>query len=501
MSTLTSRYATGAHHRASGPVARIRNLLGASLTAIMLIASASPIAAQDVLTMAIGAEAQEDLMVTVYNNGYGLVREVRAIELPDGIIELEFRDVAQMIDATSVAFKSLTSPGDVGILEQNYRYDLLSPATLLEKFVGREVTIIDYRMDDNTSIDRERTGTLLSTNNGNIVQFGDEIVINPGGTISLAEVPDDLLAKPTLVWLLRNDDAGKQRVETSYLTNGMSWKADYVVILGKDDDMLDITGWVTLNNNSGTAYRNAQLKLVAGDVQRVQEEKRYRGQVEAYAMRADSSDEMGFQEKAFFEYHLYTLGRRTTLANNETKQVTLLEGGDIPAKKVYIMESQMWAQAGSAKGAEKRKMAVMIEFENKEEDNLGMPLPKGRLRFYKADDDGSLLLIGEDQIDHTPRDEKVRLKLGEAFDIVAERAQMDYRKLSGNRAEMDYQVTVRNHKDEAITATILEHIWGDWEIQRQSHRERKVDSQTVEFNVAVPARGETVLIYTVRVNW
>ncbi len=454
--------------------------------------------------MAIGAEATQDLMVTVYNNGYGLVREVREIELPEGIIELEFRDVAQMIDATSVAFKSLTSPGDVGILEQNYRYDLLSPATLLEKFVGREVTVIDDRMDDKSTIDRERTGTLLSTNNGNIVQFRHEIVINPRGTIALGEVPDDLLARPTLLWLLRNGKAGKQSVETSYLTNGMSWKADYVVVLGKDDDMLDITGWVTLNNNSGTAYRNALLKLVAGDVQRVVENRyniEHLGTVGDDIFDVIIGDGEGFQEKSFFEYHLYTLGRRTTLANNETKQVTLLEGDDVAVRKSYILDSQMWKHAVKTNGTETRRMAVMIEFENKEENNLGMALPAGRLRFYKAADDGSLLLIGEEQIDHTPREETVRLKLGDAFDVVAERARTDYHYIGHRHAESDYQIGIRNHKDAPVTAIVRERAWGDWEIRSSSHTPERIDSRVVQFNVPVPARGETVLTYTVRVLW
>lgn len=455
-------------------------------------ASASPVKA------AVDEQAQEDLMVTIYNNGYGLVREVRRVDLPIGTIELEYGGVAEKIDPTSVAFKSLTSPSDVLILEQNYRYDLLSPVSLLERFVGRTVKYTTYRMRNNSQVEETREGTLLSTNNGTVVQFGDEIVINPHGSVTLSEVPEDLLSRPTLVWLLENQVAGPQRVETAYLTNGMSWKADYVAVVNADDSELDVTGWVTLENHSGTGYKEAAVKLVAGDVQRVQEP---RPPVldRRLAMAAMAAPQ--FQEKAFFEYHLYTLQRRATVANNETKQMTLLEAADVPIKKLYIMDSPRWSAQAGAAGVAKSKLGVFLEFENSEEAGMGMALPKGRVRVYKADTDESLQLIGEDRIDHTPRDEKLRLKMGEAFDVVAERSQTNFRKIGQRSSETSFKVVIRNHKDEAIEATVMEHLYGDWAITQQSHPHRKIDATTIEFKIPVPADGEAELTYTARVNW
>ncbi len=447
----------------------------------------------------VDGDAQTDLMVTVYNNGYGLVREVRRFVIPQGTVELEFRDVAEQIDPTSVAFKSLTAPQDVGILEQNYRYDLLSPETLLSKYVGRTVRVETLLLQNNSHRREVREGTLLSTNAGIIVRFGEQIVINPAGSITLAEVPPDLLARPTLLWLLRNDRAGEQEVETSYLTNGLNWKADYVAVINAEDTQLDLTGWVTLINQSGATYRNAQLKLVAGDVQRVQDEiRRLRVMPEALAAAREAPQ---FEERAFFEYHLYTLNRRATVAQRETKQMTLLEGTGVPARKRFMLESPPWALQAGIKGVESRKLSVMLEFENKKDHGLGIPLPQGRIRAYKADTDGSLQLIGEDTIDHTPRDERLRLKLGEAFDVLAERSQTDFRRLAERVTELSYEVRLRNHKETAIEATILEHVYGDWTVIRQSHPHQKRDAQTIEFTVPVAAGDETVVTYTVRVAW
>ncbi len=450
--------------------------------------------------LAVGGEAQEQVMVTVYNNNYGLVREVRKVNLPEGTVALEFRDVAEKIDATSVAFKSQTAPGKVAILEQNYRYDLLNPQTLLEKYVGKKITLHTQRMVNNTATMETAEGTLLSTNGGNIVQFGNRLEINPQGSISVGTVPENLVSHPTLVWLLKNNFADEQKIETSYLTNDMNWKADYVAIINPEDTKLDLTGWVTLENKSGASYRDAKLKLVAGDVQRVAEA-RPMPMVKARGAMAADMAETQFAEKSFFEYHLYTLDRPATLANNETKQMVLLQGSDVPLKKTFVLDSPAWNRGSGPKMAEKRKLAVMLEFENKKENHLGIALPKGRVRAYKADTDASLQLVGEDAIDHTPRDEKLRIKLGEAFDVVAERVQSDYRQYSEHSADLSYSVTVRNHKEEAIQAVAVERAFGDWKVIKESQPHYKRDSQTLEFTFGVPPNGETVLTYTVHVEY
>jgi hypothetical protein len=467
----------------------------ALVTSLAAVAGAQTPAAQ----MRVGAEAQEDLAITVYNNNYGLVREVRRMTLPIGEIELEFSDVAEKIDPTSVAFKSLDAPDRIGILEQNYRYDLLNPSTLLDKYVGREIKLTRL-VRDSDGADRAVTvsGTLLSTNGGRIVRVGDEILINPPGEIVLAEVPEDLVANPTLVWRLANQSAEPQRVETSYLTNDMSWKADYVAVVNSDDSALDWTGWVTLDNRSGTTYRNARLKLVAGDVQRIQppQPRAVRGRVEMLAMA-----EAQFTEESFFEYHLYTLERRATIAHNETKQMTLLEGTGVGAVKRYVLESGAGFIGPRGGGQTNQvKLAVKLEFVNARSNGLGVPLPKGRVRVYKADSDRALQLIGEDQIDHTPRDEKVRLKLGEAFDVVGERAQTDFRQLSDRRTESSYVITIRNHKSEAISATVVERAYGDWIIRNESQPSVKRDSTTFEYTVPVAANGEATVSYTIQIG-
>ena len=458
--------------------------------------------AQEPQKLRIDADSREDVMVTVYNNNYGLVREVRRVTLPKGTLELEVRDVAEKIDPTSVAFKSLTAPFQIGIYEQNYRYDLLSPQTLLNKFVGRRIRISNTVLKNKSQIVESRQGKLLSTNNGNIVQFSNgEIAINPPGSISVAEVPEDLIAKPSLVWLLGNEWEDEQEIEISYLTNDMRWHADYVSVINPDDTELDLTGWVTLKNHSGTTFPNAALKLIAGDVRRVEPERKVRTMAGLGFANERMPSAPQFEEKAFFEYHLYTLGRRTTLANMETKQMTLLEGKGVPAQKKYIVESPPWARQATARGVEKRDVQVKIEFENKKENNLGIALPAGRVRVYKADTDGSLQLVGEDRVDHTPKDEKVRLLLGNAFDIVAERSQTDYRKISSNKAEFAYRVTLRNHKEEPVTINVMEHVWGDWKMLEESHDHTKRDASTIEFQVPVDADGEATLTYRVRVKW
>lgn len=450
--------------------------------------------------MAIGVEAQDEVMLTVYSNNYGLVRELRTATLPEGIIELEFRDVAEAIDPTSVAFKSLTAPDKVAILEQNYRYDLLTPQTMLDKFIGKPIRITHKVMKNNTEERVEREGTLVSTNGGTVIRFYDSYEINPEGSITLKDVPDELLSKPTLVWLLRNGTAEKQQIETSYITNNMTWKADYVAVLNKDDTKLDLTGWVTLDNRSGATYRNAKLKLVAGDVQRVAEH----AQLGRMAMDGDMAmaamAEPQFEAKSFFEYHLYTLGRTTTLANNETKQITLLEGPNVPVKKSYVLDSSPWGRGYGPQLDQMMKVAVVVEIENKKENNLGLALPAGRVRVYKADDDASLQLIGEDRIDHTPKDEKLRLKLGEAFDIVAERKTTARKQITKRMSEISYSIPVRNHKAEDVEVTVIEDVYGDWEIVNESHPHKKRNAETIEFNVTVPKSGETNLTYTVRMK-
>lgn len=441
------------------------------------------------------AADRESVMLTVYNQNLGLVREVRSLELGRGILGLEFGDVASSIQPETVHIRSLG--GDrLSVLEQNYRYDLLNPQKLLEKYVGRTVRVHVWNEEE----EREEVleAEVLSVNGGPILRIGDEITYNVPGRLSFPEVPADLIASPSLVWLL-DSRAERHRVEASYLTGGLNWKSDYVMVLDEDDDRAGITGWVTLTNQSGASYENATLKLVAGDVQRVGNARR----PDAMQMRAMAeADAAGFGEESFFEYHLYTLGRPTTIRQNEQKQVSLLESPEFGVDKRLIFYGASQYYRGSyGQVVSNQKVGVYLDFENAEDNGLGMPLPAGIVRVYKRDGSGAQQFIGEDRIDHTPRDETVRIKMGEAFDVVGDRRQMDYDVLGSCVSESSWEIEVRNHKDEASVIELMEPVGGDWEIISSSHEAEKLDAHTFKFEVEVPSRGEETVTYRVRVRW
>jgi hypothetical protein len=434
--------------------------------------------------------------ITVYNQNMGLVKDRRSIELKDGINMLEFSDVAAQIDPTSVHFKSLTAPDEVSILEQNYKYDLVSTEKILAKYLGKRIRI-RQRLDKE---ERVLEGTLMSAAGGTVLKTDEGIVLNPAGQIELPDLPEGLIVKPTLVWMLDSGRAGKHDAEVSYITNGLNWHCEYVTVVNQDDSALDLTGWVTIDNQSGASYKNAGLKLIAGDVHRVQEREKLAPPVELRARAGAGPAAPQFEEKAFFEYHMYTLGRRTDVMDNETKQMTLLSASDVQAKKVFVYDG---GRAGWYGGdtSEQNKVRVMLEFKNAKEYNLGMPLPKGKIRVYKADQDGSLQFVGEDLIDHTPKDEKLRVFLGNAFDLVGERARMNFSQVSDRVIEEDYEIKLRNHKDATVTITVVEHYWGDWKILSSNFDYVKKDAHTAEFPIEVKPNEEVVLKYSVRTTY
>jgi hypothetical protein len=452
--------------------------------------------AQDVPKMQSGADQRQEVTITVYNQNFGLVREVRDVTLVRGAVNLEFRDVAAQIQPETVHIKALRG-GGLRVLEQNYQYDLLNPQKLLEKYVGRTVRV--YRYNSKTGRDDVLEAEVLSVNGGPILKIGDEITFNYPGRFAFPEIPDNLIAKPTLVWLLDSRET-RQQLEVSYLTNSLNWKADYVFVINEDDTLGDLTGWVTLTNQSGATYENARLKLVAGDVQRLTGGMRRR--MEMDALRSAQVAESQFVEESFFEYHLYTLQRPTTLRQNEQKQVTLLEGEGVGIdKRLIFYGQQYWYRGSYGQIQSNQKVGVYLDFLNSEDNNLGVPLPRGVVRVYKADSQGAQQFIGEDQIDHTPRDERVRIKMGEAFDVVGDRRQMEYRVISSCVSESAWEITLRNHKDDAAEVQIVEPVGGDWEVLSSSHEWNKIDAFTFSYTVTVPARGETTVEYRVRVKW
>ncbi len=444
---------------------------------------------------------QTGVALTIYNVNLGLVKDQRQIRLFSGIGDLRFMDVASQIMPTSVHIKSLVNPNTLQVLEQNYEYDLLNPQKLLDKYVGKEVKL--YQKNPYTEREEVVTATLLSNNGQPIFRIGDEITFGHPGRIIFPGVPENLNAKPTLVWMLENSLPSAQKLEATYLTNGINWRSDYVVTLNDRDDKADLSGWVTIDNHSGATYENAKLKLVAGDVNRVKDEFEYKDKMmrfaEAAAAKAPAPQ---FKEDAFFEYHIYTLDRPATVKDNQTKQISLVAADGIPVKKellYYGANYYYYSRYGEA--ISNQKIGVFVEIVNRKENNLGIPLPKGTVRVYKADREGSLQFVGEDSIDHTPKDEKIRIKLGDAFDVVGSRKQTDWKKIAHDTYEAAFEVSLRNHKKEDVVVKVVEPIPGDWTMLSSSHDYRKSEAFTAEFKVAVPKDKEVKLAYRVRMRF
>jgi len=448
------------------------------------------------------SDTRRSVSVTVYNDGFGLVREIRDVDLGTGRVSLEFRDVSSQIEADTVHVKSLAKGHPISILEQNYRYDLLSPQKLLKKYEGKKIKL--YRWNDKTGKDEAYDAEVLSVNdNQPVLRVGNEITYGFPARFSFPEVPDNLIAQPTLVWLL-DSNAPKQPLEVTYLSQGFGWSADYVLTVGEEGaggmSSADLVGWVTLQNNTATSYENAKLKLVAGNVQRVREEMEKSAEVED---RDGVDDERPqFKEESFFEYHLYTLDRPTSLLSNEQKQVTLLEGHGVQVHRQLIFYGASYYYRGSyGQVVSNQKVGVYLKIANEEKNHLGIPLPKGTIRVYKADKSGAAQFIGEDAIDHTPRDEKIRVKMGDSFDVVGDRKQTDFKQIASCVDETTWEIALRNHKDVADQVLVNEPIEGDWEILGSSMPYEKKDAHTFTFSPNVPARGETKITYRVRVRW
>jgi len=464
-----------------------------SVVAILSLSIAGATSARlETANISTGLNDQESVAVTVYNSDIGLIKDIRQLTLPGGLTELRFGEVAAKIMPQTVHIKSLTNPNQLQVLEQNYEYDLLTPRKLLDKFVGKEIMVLKDGI--------EMPVTILSTNEGLVYKLGGRIFTGQPHNLIFPSIPNNLISQPTLLWSLENRNANAQKVEATYLTRGLNWKADYVAVLDSKDKNLDLSGWVTLDNQSGATYQNARLKLVAGDLNRVLEEYRSR---DAIAGRAELASKVAspapFAEQSFFEYHLYSLQRPTTIKDQQTKQVSLLSADRIPVSKRYIFTgSPQYFHSRYIGIIPKQKVGVFVELANKKDNNLGMPLPKGTLRVYKTDGDGSLQFIGEDRIDHTPKDEMVKIKMGDAFDVVGERKQTDWRKIADNLYEAAFEISLRNHKDEPVSVSVIEPMMRDWEILMSSHTHKKVEAHTAQFEIPVAKDSETKLIYRAR---
>src|SRR2546421_6675096 len=405
---------------------------------------------------------QSDLDVTVYNSNIALVRDVRQLTLPSGTFRLKFMDIAATVNPATVHFRSLNEPEKLGVIEQNYEYDLLEPAKLLHKYVGKEVTLVRAYQENGTTKREEVKATLLADNNGPVWKIGNDIVTGMyAESLRFPEVPANLYDRPTLLMSLENEGGRKQQVETSYLATNLAWNSDYVLTIGRDDKAADLDGWVTLTNNSGTAFHNARLQLVAGDLNRIQQVGAMREMDAAVAMKTRAAAPQ-FQQESFSEYHLYSLGRKTSVEDKETKQISLLQGSGVPVEKILMVNGQSYYYRNQQTPGAPLKDPVMVyyKFRNEEKNGLGIPLPAGNLRVYQKDSKGGILFAGEDRIDHTPKDEDVNIHIGNAFDVVAEHKQTDYKRIDTHTWEMEFEITLRNHKDGPVTVQVNEPIGG-----------------------------------------
>lgn len=440
--------------------------------------------------------------ITVYNSGLGLVKDRRNVSLEQGESTLLFMDVAAQVIPSSVSVRSVKEGDAVSILEQNYEYDLLSPSKLLEKYVGRSVRIRYH--SPYTDREDEREARVLAYNDGQpVLMIDNEVTFGVPGNYIFPEVPEDLIARPTLSWRLAAKASGKRELEALYLTNGMTWRADYVLVLGAQEKFADLSGWVTLDNRSGATFRNARLKLVAGDVNRARED--FAGRAYPAAAKAAVMAEAvpRFKESELFEYHLYSLDRPTDVKNNQSKQVGLLAAKDVPVAKEYVFYGADHYYRSRLTGdiVRNQKVPVFLLFKNDKASRLGMPLPKGIVRVYKRDGEDALQFVGENTIDHTPKDEKVRLMLGNAFDVVGDRKQTAWNAISSNTYEEAFEISLRNHKKEGITVRVVEPIPGDWKILETTHAYEKEDSRTAVFPVKVDPDKEVKLRYRVRIRF
>ena len=448
---------------------------------------------------------QKEVAVTIYNENLALVKDKRTLALPAGESILAFREVSGLMRPETAILQSISGQDGLLVIEQNFDFDLLTPQKLLEKFVGRTIGVV--KTHPTTGEETVEEAVVLSSNNGVVLRVGDRIETGlSGGRLIFPDVPENLRDKPTLAMQLVSKSGGKQDLELSYLTGGLSWQADYVAELSRDESRLNLLGWVTLTNTSGTSYKNARLQLVAGDVHQVQPvfAKRSREQAADLAYAAEGPR---MAQESLLDYHLYTLDRTTNIMENQTKQVALLQADNIASAKEYFLRGQdYYYRNKSADLGSRIKVAVYLSFENSKAENLGLPLPKGIVRVYKQDSSGAVQFVGEDRIDHTPENETVRLQLGYAFDITADRTQTDFKKLAGFAEynyifESAYRIELKNAKDEAVVVRLVEPMPGDWEILSENNSHKKISASEAEWHITVPAKGSAELQYRAKVKF
>lgn len=447
------------------------------------------------------AADRQSLAITIYNDDLALVKDVRRVRLARDVNQLVWHEVPAQMRPETAQLRSTPGPAGFRVQEQHFDFDRLTPEQMLEKHVGREVIVI--RTHPSTGVETRETAVVLAASGGVVLQFADRVETGVPGRLAFSSVPAGLRAKPALDISLVAPVPGAQTLELSYLTGGLSWRADYVAELDEREERLDLNGWATLTNQSGGAYPEARLQLVAGNVNRVRDA---RPLPEAMAMSAKVADAPEMHQESLFEYHLYTLPRVIGLAENQTKQVALMTAPGVPVKKRFLLEGAGYYYSGQHPELDRGiKTGVFVEFDNRGE-GLGVPLPGGVVRVYKRDSAGAAQFIGEARINHTPRNETVRLKLGDAFDLTADKKQIAFQKLAGTSRhnqvfESAYEIVLKNAKQEAVTVTVREPVPGDWTMVSESLPHTRPAAGTAEWQVRVPAGGKNTLSYRVRVRY
>ena len=465
-------------------------IVPAALAAALL--AAAPAAAEE---RPVALDSQTGVAVTIYNGDLALVNDQRTVKLDQGRNLLGFIDVSGRMRPETALLRGGNGV-ELKLIEQNFNFDLLTPEKLLEKSVGQTVRVA--RVNPATGQETIVDAKVLSAAQGIVLQIGDRIETGIPGRLIFAGVPANLRARPTLVVELDSSKAmASAPVELSYLTGGLTWRADYVAELNAKEDRLDLNGWVTLTNTSGTIYKEARMQLVAGDVNLV---RHYLDKASGGATVARAVPAPEMREETFFDYHLYTLGRPTTIADNQTKQVALLSAAAVAAVKEYRLAGGSYVYQQRIAPIAKPKVAVTLEFANDDKAGIGLPLPGGIVRVYKRDASGQAQFVGEDRIDHTPKGEKVRLNVGSAFDVTAERKQTEYTRLGDRMFESAHEITLKNARAEPVTVTVSETLPGDWQMLQESAKHTKVTSSQAEWHVAVPAGGSAKLTYKVRIT-
>jgi len=459
------------------------------------------VAAEEAAPEPLGDE-ERAVALTVYNQDLGLVKDLRSLALEEGRNEVRFTDVPSAIDPTSVHVSA--AEAEIVFLEQNYEYDLVSSRKLLQKYIDLDISLT-------TTQGQTITGTLLSGADDIILATEDGIRVirlSEVQEFAFPELPEGLITRPTLVWLVDAATGGTIPVQVTYLTNGITWRADYIAMLTGDDTAMDLTGWVTVDNRSGATYPDAKLKLVAGEVNVVREQEMVK---ELMARPMAEAAAPAVTEREFFEYHIYEVERPVTVRNNQTKQIEFVQVAGVPVDKILVYEPipglrPIYGSGISDRGygvSSDKTVQVRIELVNDEESGLGIPLPKGIVRVFKEDVDGGAEFVGEDSIDHTPKDETISLLLGEAFDVVGERIQKAYQQRGDREVIETIEITLRNHKAEDITVHVIEHLYRaqDAEITDATLEYEMLDASTVQFLVDVEADGEVTFEYTVDYRW